>query len=95
TVAKCRSQAFRPVGDIILKGRKNAVPILVPVSPADSPALLARYAEAYAALSQKKPEASELFAALHHDFPADAPAAFHAGRLAAGESGVLVVMQEK
>ncbi|MGE5853107.1 MAG: CHASE2 domain-containing protein [Deltaproteobacteria bacterium] len=95
TVAKCRSQAFRPVGDIIVKGRKNAVPILVPVSPADSPALLARYAEAYAALSQKKPEAAELFAALHHDFPADAPAAFHAGRLAAGESGVLVVMQEK
>ena len=95
TVAKCRSQAFRPVGDIIVKGRKNAVPILVPVSPADPPLLLARYAEAYAALSQKKPEAAELFAALHHDFPADAPAAFHAGRLAAGESGVLVVMQEK
>jgi adenylate cyclase len=95
TVAKCRRQAFRPVGDIIVKGRKNAVPILVPVSPADPPALLVRYAEAYAALSQKKPEAAELFAALHHDFPADAPAAFHAGRLAAGESGVLVVMQEK
>lgn len=95
TVAKCRRQAFRPVGDIIVKGRKNAVPILVPVSPTDSPLLLARYAEAYAALSQKKPEAAELFAALHHDFPADAPAAFHAGRLAAGESGVLVVMQEK
>jgi adenylate cyclase len=95
TVAKCRNRAFRPVGDIIVKGRKNAVPILVPVSPADPPALLARYAEAYAALSQKKPEAAELFAALHHDFPADAPAAFHAGRLAAGESGVLVVMQEK
>jgi len=95
TVAKCRHQAFRPVGDIIVKGRKSAVPILVPVSPADPPELLARYAEAYAALSQKKPEAAELFAALHHDFPADAPAAFHAGRLAAGESGVLVVMQEK
>jgi class 3 adenylate cyclase len=95
TVAKCRRQAFRPVGDIIVKGRKNAVPILVPVSPADPPTLLARYAEAYAALSQKKPEAAELFAALHHDFPTDAPAAFHAGRLAAGESGVLVIMQEK
>jgi adenylate cyclase len=95
TVAKCRHQAFRPVGDIIVKGRKNAVPILVPVSPADPPALLVRYAEAYAALSQEKPEAAELFAALHRDFPADSATAFHAGRLAAGESGVLVVMQEK
>jgi hypothetical protein len=57
--------------------------------------LLTRYAEAYAALSQEKPEAAELFAALHRDFPADAPTAFHAGRLAAGENGVLVVMHEK
>ena len=48
---------------------------MAPVSPADPPALLDRYAEAYAALSQEKPEAAELFAALHRDFPADAPAA--------------------
>ena len=95
TAAQCRRHRFRPVGDIIVKGRKHVVPILAPVSPADPPALLARYAEAYAALSQEKPEAEELFAALHRDFPADAPAAFHAGRLAAGENGVLVVMQEK
>jgi class 3 adenylate cyclase/CHASE2 domain-containing sensor protein len=95
TAAQCRGHAFRPVGDIVVKGRKNAVPILAPVSPADPPELLTRYAEAYAALSQNKPEAAELFAALHRDFPADAPSTFHAGRLAAGESGVLVVMQEK
>ena len=95
TAAQCRRQAFRPVGDIIVKGRKNAIAILAPVFPADPPALLARYAEAYTALSQEKSEAAELFAALHRDFPADAPAAFHAGRLAAGENGVLVVMQEK
>lgn len=95
TAAQCRRQTFRPVGDIIVKGRKNAVPILAPVSPADPPALLARYAEAYAALSEQKPEAAELFAALHRDFPADAPAAFHAARLRAGENGVLVVMHEK
>jgi CHASE2 domain-containing sensor protein/class 3 adenylate cyclase len=95
TAAQCRRHTFRPVGDIIVKGRTHVVPILAPVSPADAPMLLARYAEAYAALSQDKPEAAELFAALHHDFPADAPAAFHARRLAAGENGVLVVMQEK
>src|SRR5215468_4077718 len=95
TAAQCRHQTFRPVGDIIVKGRKSAMPILAVVSPADPPTLLARYAEAYAALSQEKPEAAELFAALHRDFPADAPTAFHARRLAAGEKGILVVMQEK
>jgi len=95
TAAQCQRQAFRPVGDIIVKGRKNAIAVLAPVSPADSPALLAGYAEAYAALSQEKPEAAELFGELHRDFPDDAPTAFHAGRLAAGENGVLVVMHEK
>src|SRR5262245_23595780 len=95
TAALCRRQKFRPVGDIIVKGRKNALPILVPVSPSDSPVLLARYAEAYAALSEEKAEAAELFTALHRDFPADPPAAFHAERLVAGENGILVVMHEK
>jgi len=95
TAEQCQHQAFRPVGDIIVKGRKHALRILVPVSPADPHDLLARYAEAYAALTQEEPEAAKLFADLHRDFPADAPAAFHAGRLAAGESGVLVVMHEK
>ena len=95
TAAQCRRQTFRPVGEIVVKGRKNAMPILTPVSPADPPALLVRYAEAYAALSQEKPEAAELFAALHRDFPADSATAFHVRRLAVGENGVLVVMQEK
>jgi adenylate cyclase len=95
TAAQCQRQEFRPVGDIIVKGRKNAMPVFAPVRPTDPPALLSRYAEAYAALSQEKPEAAELFAGLHRDFPADAPSAFHAGRLAAGENGVLVVMHEK
>jgi len=95
TAAQCRRQTFRPVGEIVVKGRKNAMPILTPVSPADPPALLVRYAEAYAALSQENPEAAELFAALHRDFPADSATAFHVRRLAVGENGVLVVMQEK
>ena len=84
TAAQCRRQTFRPVGEIVVKGRKNAMPILTPVSPADPPALLVRYAEAYAALSQEKPEAAELFAALHRDFPADSATAFGANLLGAG-----------
>ncbi|HYY24458.1 MAG TPA: hypothetical protein VE689_03125, partial [Candidatus Udaeobacter sp.] len=95
TAAQCRRQVFRPIGEIVVKGRKSAMPILTPVSRADPPELLVRYAEAYAALSHEKPEAAELFVALHRDFPADSATAFHVRRLAAGENGVLVVMQEK
>ncbi|HEX7231860.1 MAG TPA: adenylate/guanylate cyclase domain-containing protein [Candidatus Binatia bacterium] len=95
TAAQCRRHTFRPIGEIVVKGRKSAIPILTPISPADPPDLLVRYAEAYAALSEEKPEAGELFAALHRDFPADSATAFHVRRMAAGETGVLVVMQEK
>ena len=95
TAAQCRRQAFRPVGDVIVKGRKNAMPILAPVAPSDPPALLAGYAAAYAALAEEKPEAADLFAALQQAFPADALVAFHVARLAEGSTGVLVVMQEK
>ena len=55
----------------------------------------AGYAAAYAALAEAKPGVAEMFAALQREFPADALVAFHVGRLAAGETGVLVVMQEK
>ncbi len=95
TASQCRRQAFRPVADVIVKGRKNAMPVLAPVTPTDPPALLEGYAAAHAALAAGLPEAAERFEALHRAFPADAPAAFHAARLAAGETGVLVVMQEK
>src|SRR5262249_60701131 len=54
TAAQGRAQTFRPVGDIIVKGRERAMPILAPVFPADPPALLARYAETYAAPSPAK-----------------------------------------
>ncbi len=95
TAAQCRRQAFRPVGDVVVKGRKHAMPVLAPIAASDPPALLAGYATAYAALAEAKPGVAELFADLHRDFPGDALVAFHAGRLAAGETGVLVVMQEK
>ncbi len=95
TAAQCRRLAFRPIGDVIVKGRKNAMPMLAPVAASDPPALLAGYAAAYAALAEAKPGVVEMFAALQREFPADALVAFHVGRLAAGETGVLVVMQEK
>jgi hypothetical protein len=78
-----------------VKGRKNAMPILAPISANDPPALLAGYAAAYAALAEEKPGVAEMFAALQRDFPTDAIVAFHVRRLAEGQTGVLVVMQEK
>ncbi len=95
TVAQCHNQAFRPVGDVVVKGRKNAMPIFVPIAAHDSPALLTGYQAAYAAMAAESPEAAAAFTALHAAEPGDALAAFHAARLTAGEKGIVVVMQDK
>lgn len=95
TAAQCTRQRFRPLADVIVKGRQNALPILVPERGDEPPALLAGYAEAQAALGRGEAAAAERFLALHERFPDDAPTAFHARRLAGGASGTVVVMQEK
>lgn len=95
-VEKCRNHRFRPVGDFIVKGRQGATPIFVPIDPErEPPAATAAYEAAYDALAAHRPEARDLFAALHRENPDDPCAAFHYDRLAEGEEGTLVEMHEK
>ena len=56
---------------------------------------LDEYMAAYRLLSAEDPEAESTFRRLTEQYPEDALIAFHAKRLAAGESGSLVVMKEK
>ena len=93
TVRRCARHRFRPVGEFVLRGRRDALAVATPLTPADAanPARVGRYEAAYAALRAERPEARALFRALRDD-PC---AAFHCARLAAGEAGVRVVMQEK
>ena len=93
TVRRCARHRFRPVGEFVLQGRRDALAVATPLTPADaaSPARVGRYEAAYAALRAGQPEAGALFRALRDD-PC---AAFHCARLAAGEAGVRIVMKEK
>ena len=94
TVRRCARHRFRPVGEFVLQGRRDALPVAMPLTPADAADRehVCRYEAAYAALRAGRPEAGALFRALDRDDPC---AAFHCARLAAGEAGVRVIMKEK
>ena len=96
TVERCRNAKFRPVGELVLKGKSASVAAFEPVPNGDkSHSSVDEYMAAYRLLSAEDPEAESTFRRLTEQYPEDALIAFHAKRLAAGESGSLVVMKEK
>jgi len=96
TVRRTRRHRFRPIGVFVVKGRHSAIDIFEPLAPERyDPVRAARYDAAFRALTASEPGAADLFAALQHDYPDDPCIAFHCSRLAAGETGALIVMSEK
>ena len=95
TKARCRDLPFRPVGRLVLKGKHEPIEVYEPLSSVDSPASTADYCEAYERMERNDPSAARTFADLTERCPADGLAAFHAERLAAGETGVTILMAEK
>jgi hypothetical protein len=57
--------------------------------------LIDGYHAAYAALEAGQSQSGEMFAALHAQYPEDAPTAFLLERLAAGQGGIVVTMTDK
>ncbi len=96
TVAQCPDFIGRPVGDLMLVGKSEAIPAFEPLSAADAalPAMTA-YANAFALLDSDPPAARAAFADLAEKYPDDPLAAFHHRRLESGETGSTVVMTEK
>lgn len=97
TVARCEQQRFWPVAEFVLMGRKAALAVFTPLTPAqiEDEEGIERYERACAALRDGRPEAETWFQALRRDYPDDPCIAFHCARLAAGETGFEVVMSEK
>ncbi len=96
TVKRARRHHFRPIGAFVVKGRRGATDIFEPLAAeTDDPAATARYEAAFRALTAGDPGAAAAFAALRRDHPDDPCIGFHAARLAAGETGSLIIMAEK
>lgn len=94
TAAHCDGIAFRPIGDLVLKGKEAAIATFEPVPVktngyADSRA----YAAAYEGLANGG--GASAFDALSQSAPDDPLVRFHAARIAAGETGTRIVFREK
>jgi adenylate cyclase len=95
-VGKARRHRFRPIGSFVVKGRQGATDVFEPIDPRYYDAdRIARYEAAFRTLEAGQDDAAEKFAELHLEDPEDPCTAFHLQRLAAGESGTLIVMTEK
>jgi adenylate cyclase len=96
TVSRCPDFRGRPIGRLLLAGKSVAVEAFEPLTPArDVDAAAAAYREAFRLLETRDPGALERFAELAEAFPDDPLIAFHHGRLASGEHGVLVSFAQK
>ena len=93
---RCERSRFRPMGDFVVKGRREPTPVFEPFdSQRYSDDHIARYLAAYEAMQAERPEAIDLFAELLREDPDDPCLKFHHARLVAGEKGSLIVMTEK
>jgi len=96
TVERCHNTKFRPVGELVLKGKSESVAAFEPVpNGVKRHSGIDEYMAAYRLLCAEDPEAESAFRGLAERYPKDTLIAFHIKRLAAGESGSLIVMKEK
>lgn len=88
--------ALRPVGEVIFKGKSEPVPVFTPVTNVTAAKTNAeRYGVAYRSLKAGEEGALAAFQSLAEDDPEDGLVAFHLRRLARGERGVTIRLEEK
>jgi adenylate cyclase len=96
TVKQCSNFRGRPAGRLVLKGKKNAVKVYEPLSDEDDRSeRVAQYREAYSAMEADSSDAAKFFSDLLKQYADDPLVIYHAQRMAAGETGSLVVMNKK
>jgi len=95
-VAQCAGLPFRPVGDVVLKGKLTAVGLFNPVTVeyAQSEPYL-RYMSMYALLKSEDAKAPETVRQFHNDYPDDPLGEFHFERVEKGLNTARVVMEDK
>ncbi|MGA1528242.1 MAG: adenylate/guanylate cyclase domain-containing protein, partial [Burkholderiaceae bacterium] len=106
-VSQCPDLFFLPIGDIVLKGKTQAVRLFTPVSEEKSRSAFAlRYEEAVHALenlgssgnqyeSDDATQVAGIVQKLNEDIPEEPLAAFHAKRVSQGIVSLRVVMEDK
>ena len=85
----------RPVGTLLLKGKRQGTEVFEPLAEADSGSdRVNAYLEAYELLRAEQPGALERFAELHRRYPEDSLVRFHLRRLESGQGGTRVALDK-
>jgi adenylate cyclase len=96
TKRRCTKITFRPVGNLILKGKTEAIDVFEPLLPAEvATQRFTAYLACYGLLERKDGGAAAAFAELAEEFPDDRLINYHAERLAGSETGSTIVMTGK
>ena len=96
TVSRCSGIVFRPIGEVLLKGKTKVIPVFGPVpETAASEPWVDAYRVAYERLKAGDPGTAAAFENVLAQNPCDSLAAFHLKRLCAGESGVRIELADK
>ncbi|MEI6985532.1 MAG: adenylate/guanylate cyclase domain-containing protein [Rhodospirillaceae bacterium] len=98
-VARCRAHRFLPVAEVVLKGKLEPIAVFTPVVQGDDEAYVSAYIEVYALLHDGGADAADLatarFAAMDAIWPDQSLIILHRRRLAAGQTGTVMVMSDK
>jgi class 3 adenylate cyclase/CHASE2 domain-containing sensor protein len=96
TVSHCPNLKFRPIGDVVLKGKTKPVGLFAPVPDGPEAAKVTEdYLAAYSELKAEKPSGIEAFRKLLTQYPDDAIIAYHGRRIDAGATSTLIVLEDK
>jgi adenylate cyclase len=93
---QCANEPFRPMGNIILKGKTEGIAVFEPLTAerAASP-FIQRYCRAFELLQKGDPGAKAAFEELSAEDPEDGCVALHLERIREGACDVNIVMTEK
>ncbi len=91
-VAKdCPKLPFRPIGDVMLKGKQIPITCLEPLHKDDfSQEIANRYDDAFKQMARQDKRAAAIFRQLAKEFPRDALIRLHTERLHNGEQGTII-----
>ncbi|MBL4673636.1 MAG: response regulator [Arenicella sp.] len=96
TVSRCPSFTFRPIGQLLLKGKVQAVDAYELVdSDRYDLEYLAQYSQAIDGLTQGSVDVESLFRPLVEQFPQDPLTNFHWQRIQSGTSAQVIVFEDK
>jgi adenylate cyclase len=92
----CGAAPFRPMGNIILKGKTEGIAVFEPLTAEQSATPFMRhYCQAFELLSRGDPGAEQAFSALSEEQPEDGCVALHLERIREGAHDTNIVMSEK